>query len=154
MIGVIASAVILLLLICVGVGTLMSEVGRTAMSVAQSSANSQTLDPGGYDQSALEDLRARGYDPDNYLNDDGTVNNQKSYRFADSEGYAKYKELLESKVNKYTNKSPDDVIALLPELSRKGAEYYVAWNNYLLNAKDDMEAAGEHTTTDPDEIET
>lgn len=92
MIGVIASAVILLLLICVGVGTLMSEVGRTAMSVAQSSANSQTLDPGGYDQSAL--------------NDDGTVNNQKSYRFADSEGYAKYKELLESKVNKYTSKSP------------------------------------------------
>lgn len=106
MIGIIASAVILLLLICVGVGTLMSEVGRTAMSVAQSSANSQTLAPGGYDQSALEDLRARGYDPDNYLNDDGTVNNQKSYRFADSEGYAKYKELLESKVNKYTNKSP------------------------------------------------
>ena len=34
------------------------------------------------------------------------MNNQKSYRFADSEGYAKYKELLESKVNKYTNKSP------------------------------------------------
>ena len=34
MIGIIASAVFLLLLICVGVGTLMSEVGRTAMSVA------------------------------------------------------------------------------------------------------------------------
>ena len=46
------------------------------------------------------------------------------------------------------------MIALLPELSRKGAEYYVVWNNYLLNAKDDMEAAGAHTTTDPDEIET
>lgn len=153
-VGIIAGAVILLLLICVGVGTLMSEVGRTAMSVTQSSANSQTLNPGGYDQSALEDLRARGYDPDTYLNDDGTVNNQKSYRFADSEGYAKYKELLESKINKYANKSPDDVIALLPELSRKGAEYYVAWNNYLLNAKDDMEAAGERTTTDPDEIKT
>ena len=154
MIGIIAGAVILLLLICVGVGTLMSEVGRTAMSVAQSSAYSQTLDQGGYDQGALEDLRARGYDPDNYLNDDGTVNNQKVYRFSDSEGYVQYKKLLESKVNKYANKSPDDVIALLPELSRKGAEYHVAWNNYLLNAKDDMEAAGERTTTDPDEIET
>ena len=70
---VIAGVMVLLLLVFFGIGTVVSSAGRAAH---------QTMDTDDYDQSALEDLRARGYEPEDYLNDDGTVKDQKVYRFS------------------------------------------------------------------------
>lgn len=51
---VIAGVMVLLLLVFFGIGTVVSSAGRAAH---------QTMDTDDYDQSALEDLRARGYEP-------------------------------------------------------------------------------------------
>lgn len=64
------------------------------------------MDTDDYDQSALEDLRARGYEPEDYLNDDGTVKDQKVYRFSEADSYTQYKQLLEGKSSEYNSKSP------------------------------------------------
>lgn len=53
-VGVIAGVMVLLLLVFFGIGTVVSSAGRAAH---------QTMDTDDYDQSALEDLRARGYEP-------------------------------------------------------------------------------------------
>lgn len=143
-IGVIAGVMVLLLLVFFGIGTVVSSAGR---------ATHQTMDTDDYDQSALEDLRARGYEPEDYLNDDGTVKDQKVYRFSEADSYTQYKQLLEGKSSEYNSKSPDDAIKLLPELSDRGVEYYGAWLKYLLTAEQELEASGERTTTDPNEID-
>ncbi|RYQ31944.1 hypothetical protein PG2019B_0465 [Bifidobacterium pseudolongum subsp. globosum] len=143
-IGVIAGVMVLLLLVFFGIGTVVSSAGRAAH---------QTMDTDDYDQSALEDLRARGYEPEDYLNDDGTVKDQKVYRFSEADSYTQYKQLLEGKSSEYNSKSPDDAIKLLPELSDRGVEYYGAWLKYLLTAEQELEASGERTTTDPNEID-
>ena len=57
------------------------------------------------------------------------------------------------KSSEYNSKSPDDAIKLLPELSDRGVEYYGAWLKYLLTAEQELEASGERTTTDPNEID-
>lgn len=137
-VGAIAFFLVLVIVGCVAVfGVFKSQVDNAIANASDS---------------ALEDLRARGYDPDTYIDADGRVQDQKVYHYAQSEDFERYDAAVRAMFDKYKGMSDEEVNDILPEKSEEAVMQYGAFLMILTDLKSANSFGDSRTTTDPQEI--
>ncbi|KFI59306.1 hypothetical protein [Bifidobacterium cuniculi] len=104
-------------------------------------------------QGAIDSLRARGYEPDDYVDDDGRVKDEQVYYYAQSEGFSRYADALVAMRDKHLHMDVDRILEIPPEKSRRGADYYHVWITWLTDQHAAQYFGDDRVTSDPNEIE-
>ncbi|PAU68291.1 hypothetical protein B1526_0476 [Bifidobacterium criceti] len=137
-IGVTAAIIAIFIAIGWGFAYMMRSMTEAAITHATSAAT--------------EDLRRRGYDPDNYVDANGRVTDEQVYRYSDSEDFQQYKSAVDTMYAKYMNMSDDELKDTLPEFSEEGVKQFGAFLTILADLKSANAFGDSRTTTDPQEI--